>query len=226
VVVPLCDPYTLIGRGPACTVRFDDPALAPVQAAFVWSGGRLFHVDAGHTNVVPVDRLPRVVWRWGDWTATVVGLPAGDDLPRRSVATAEPCPELAWDHGGPARPTRLPQSLTIVGSAASCTVRLSGPGVAPLQAALVRSDTGLWLIDLAGDSSTQINHRPVEFGALDPEDRLQFGPVSARLSVPWPTESVPVVDRFAEYRVRIAALEARLAALCQRLNDAPSLERI
>ena len=31
--IPLCDPYTLIGRGPQCTVRLDNPQLPDVQAA-------------------------------------------------------------------------------------------------------------------------------------------------------------------------------------------------
>ena len=45
-----------------------------------------------------------------------------------------------------------------------------------VQASLLRTPSGCWLIDLAGQGTTLVNDRPVSFAPLDIGDGLQLGP--------------------------------------------------
>ncbi|MDZ4684852.1 MAG: FHA domain-containing protein [Planctomycetaceae bacterium] len=231
IVVPLCDPYTLVGRGSHCTVRLDDPAVADVQAAFVWVEGRLFLIDAHRSSFGSLETLASPVWRWGRWTTEVVGLPPTNAKRRAVLPGHQAVLDLAWNDTGPARPTRLSRPLTVIGSAALCSVRLAHPGVVSLHAAFVRTETAVWLVNLAEPGVTRVNGRSIEFAPLDPGDVINIGPVTATFTAHWSeaaATSSPQPDasmRLSEQQARIAELEARLTKLKQMTNGTAHVEQ-
>jgi hypothetical protein len=229
VTMPLCDPFTLVGRAAHCSVRLDDPQLAEVQAAFLWGGGRLFLVDAGRLSFGPVDTLPSMSWQWGSWTAEIANGPALNDGLRKALPAHDDHPELVWDAAGPARPTRLSRRLTVIGTAAVCSVRLANPAIAPLHAALIRTDAAVWMVNLTTPSATCVNGRPITFAALDPGDAIALGPLTATLTHAWTAseeESAArdAANRLAEQQARIADLESRLARLKTMTADNPQIQ--
>lgn len=203
ITVPLCELYTLIGQSAACSVRLDDPKIAAVQAAFVWNAGRLFLIDAARSSFGPLDAAAENVWRWGNWTASVTGLPA-----MRSAIAYGPMARLDWPDAG-IRPTQISRPVTVVGSAAVCSVRLSQAGIAPIHAALLRADAAVWLINLTDRAAMQVNGRAVDFSLLDPGDELAFGPVTATLSAAWTDTLVVSPHATASVAETFAASPAR-----------------
>jgi pSer/pThr/pTyr-binding forkhead associated (FHA) protein len=230
IAVPLCDPYTLVGRAAHCTVRLDDPPLAEVQAAFVWGGGRLFLVDASRSSFGPVDTLPSMNWQWGSWTAAIANGTAINDGPRKALPAHDDHPELVWEPSGPARPTRLSRRLTIIGTAAVCSVRLANPAIAPLHAALIRTDAAVWLVNLTSPNGTRVNGRPITFALVDPGDAIAFGPLTATLTHAWSASddeaaARDAANRLAEQQARIVELEQRLARLKTMTADNPQVRQ-
>lgn len=224
LTVPLCDPCTLVGNGPACTVRLDDPGLHAVQIALVWHGGRLFVIDADRTSFGPLDATANNPWRWGQWTAAVTGM-----LNSKTAIATGPVATLDWHDAGPTRPTQLSRPITVIGSAAVCSVQLVQPGVAPLQAALLRTESAVWLINLAERGGLRVNGRMVDFAPLDPGDEITFGSVPATLSAGWMAAepSAATTASLSEQQARIADLEARLALVKQLITasgDTQSVE--
>lgn len=229
IVVPLCDPYTLVGRAAHCPVRLDDPEIADVQAAMIWGSGRLFLIDGGRSSFGPVDTLPSLSWQWRSWTAEITGLPTTNEDHRKTLPADDDHPELVWQPPGPARPTRLSRRLTVVGTAAVCSVRLANPELSPVHAAFVRTDTAVWLVNLANPTATGVNGRAVAFAALDPGDTVTLGPLTATLTHSWSTADesriADVPARLSEQQARIVEIESRLARLKAMTADNPQAQQ-
>jgi hypothetical protein len=225
IVVPLCDPYTLVGRAAYCPVRLEDPQLADVQAALIWAGGRLFLVDVARSSFGPVDTLPSLDWQWGSWSAEITGLPTTNEDHRKTLPADDDHPELVWQPPGPPRPTRLSRRLTIIGTAALCSVRLTNPEIAPLHAAFVRTAAAVRLVNLTSPHAAGVNGRAAAFAALDPGDSVTLGPVTATLTHSWSAaDDSRVADaqtRLSEQQARIAEIELRLARLKAMTADNP-----
>ena len=57
--------------------------------------------------------------------------------------------------------------LTLIGRSSQCKLRLNHPDMPIVQASLLRTPEGCWLIDLAGQGTTLVNGHPVRFASLD-----------------------------------------------------------
>jgi hypothetical protein len=224
IVIPLVEPFTLIGSGRHCGVQLDDLAVDDLQAAFFWHSGRLWLIDHTSQFFGPMtDGAPRT-WRWGSWTATVSGVPTA--IMRQPHILGGPLPVLDWTALVAARPTPLSQPITLFGSAPACTVRLADPSLAPFHAALIRTERGLWLVNLTAPKRTTVNYHPATFAAVDPGDTIAFGNLMAVVATPWSDEGTPAAASPAiiEQQARIAELEVRLARLKQTLSAGANAE--
>jgi hypothetical protein len=64
--------------------------------------------------------------------------------------------------------------VSLVGSAAGCKFRLADPSVSLFHCSLVRSQTGLWVVDLLG-GGIEVNNTAVRYAMLEDDDVLSIG---------------------------------------------------
>jgi pSer/pThr/pTyr-binding forkhead associated (FHA) protein len=75
---------------------------------------------------------------------------------------------------GPAR-WRMTRSITLVGRAPGCRVRLPDQSVSWYHCSLVRTPDGVWVVDLLSRGGLTVNGFPVRYGRLEDGDLLQVG---------------------------------------------------
>ncbi len=188
--VGLDRPFLLIGRDPACDLRLDHPDVSPRHAYLQWLGGHLFCTDLGdETSLLPSRRkaglgpwVERQPLQAGPCRMSLVGgepqsPPASSPLERSPQLAAEfPQVRLKFD-GVEQDDNQWPvdRALTLIGRGAQCKLRLNHPDMPLVQASLVRTPAGCWLIDLAGAGTTLVNDRSIQFAQLDIGDVLQLG---------------------------------------------------
>ena len=184
-------PFLLLGSDPACDLRIDHPDVAPSQAYLQWVAGHLFCTDlAGTAESRSGRRTPKAnPWverqplQIGPCRLTLVGeespaAPAFNPLDRSPQLAAEfPQVRLKFD-GVEQSDNQWPvdRPVTLIGRGSQCKLRLNHPDMPLVLASLLRTPSGCWLIDLAGEGTTLVNNRHVRFAPLDIGDRLQLGP--------------------------------------------------
>ena len=184
-------PFLLIGSDPNCDLRLDHSDVSPHQVYLQWVAGHLFCTDLGsEAGSQPGRRTPKAnPWverqplQIGPCRLTLVGeesdsAPAFSPLDRSPQLAAEfPQVRLKFD-GVEQSDNQWPvdRPVTLIGRGSQCKLRLNHPDMPLVQASLLRTPSGCWLIDLAGQGTTQVNGRPVSFAALDIGDALQLGP--------------------------------------------------
>lgn len=188
--IGLDGPFLLIGRDSACDLRLDQPDVSPRHAYLQWVSGHLFCTDLGSETGLLPGRRQAGAGPWvegqplqaGPCRISLVGgeaqsPPASSPLERSPQLAAEfPQVRLKFD-GVEQDDNQWPvdRALTLIGRGAQCKLRLNHPDMPLVQASLVRTTTGCWLIDLAGNGTTRINDRPIHFAPLDIGDTVQLG---------------------------------------------------
>lgn len=117
-------------------------------------------------------------------------------------------PENIKPHCGP---VRLERELTLVGFRRPCKLRFRDSTISAVHCLLVRTQTGLWVADLASDEGTYVRGHRVRTASLSDNEVLQLGRVTLRVllhdpdaqrlwqeepatPVPTQTLSVPIAD--------------------------------
>jgi hypothetical protein len=92
---------------------------------------------------------------------------------------------------GTAKPSlwTVDRSLTLVGRASCCKVRLHSPLVSRTHSALLHTATGLWAIDLLGRERLNVNGKAVRWALLEDADELRIGQFLIRVYSPSTPES-------------------------------------
>src|SRR5262249_36245061 len=93
-------------------------------------------------------------------------------------------PEVSLEFlNGPSQSTVWPMNrvMSLIGSAQGCKFRLTDPSVSAFHACLLRTSSGLWIVDLRGGRSISINAQPVRFGPLADGDTLGIGRYRTRI---------------------------------------------
>jgi hypothetical protein len=116
--------------------------------------------------------------------------------------------------------------LTLIGRSAQCKLRLNHPDMPLVQASLLRTPSGCWLIDLAGRGTTLVNGRPICFASLDIGDALQLGPFRVTVTAaafgvgdPNPVRSTSPEPEQAVPDKTVVALATRHRELLGELNE-------
>ena len=86
----------------------------------------------------------------------------------------EGLPELMLEGPG-AEPKRMKAAVTLIGSAAGCRVRISDSSISRYHAALHRTRSGAWVVDLMSRNGLSINGARVRLGKVNHGDELQVG---------------------------------------------------
>jgi pSer/pThr/pTyr-binding forkhead associated (FHA) protein len=194
----LPQPFAVLGRDPRADVILDDLKVGRRHAYIQVVAGQVFWVDLESRTGICDETGTR---KWG-WLAVGGGLlqigpfvirraggdvPGGDFGPREPGRESplavrafgrEPLPEVALEFlNGPSQSTVWPMNrvMSLIGSAQGCKFRLTDPSVSAFHAGLLRTPTGLWVVDLRGGRSISINGDPVRFGPLADGDVLGIG---------------------------------------------------
>lgn len=183
-------PSMLIGSDPACDVQLEHAEIKPRHCFLQWIDGHLFCSDIGqNTGYFPkydsqsngrwIDHEPVTI---GPYQFSLVGdsaAPRPDVFPLdRSARLAGEFPYLALQFDGVEQAENVwpvNRVLTMIGRAPQCKLRLNHQSMAFVQAALLRTSTGCWLMDLAQDGKTCVNGRPIQVSPIDIGDEIEFG---------------------------------------------------
>lgn len=236
VTLPLTDPYLIIGNSRRCGLRLGDPLLRGEQYAFFWLHGELYGVDLRRNDPHHFVETNFDGWwtdgqslRLGQHTVRVRGLPG---IPARTNLLVDDA-TASLHLETPTGPHQLPliRWLTLIGCGVDNGVFINETAIAPRQAALIRTPTSLWLVNLTEALPPQINHRPIEWSLLDPLDEFTFGATKAHVVTTWPEPASAISTEFLstmesttespsleEYRDRVATLQAELDRL-RNLSD-------
>ena len=199
----LPQPFAVIGRDARADVILDDSRVSRRHVYIQAVAGHVFWVDlesrtgtCDETGTKKSGWLaerglleigPFVIRRVGDGASAVAPGPLepGRESPLAVRAYGrEPLPEVALEFlNGPSQSTVWPMNrvMSLVGSAKGCKFRLTDPSVSAFHASLLRTPTGLWVVDLRGGRSISINSEPVRFGPLSDGDVLGVGRYRIRL---------------------------------------------
>lgn len=82
----------------------------------------------------------------------------------------------AAESAGAGRPTwQLDRVLTYAGQSRLCKVRLNCPSVSHIHCSMLRTPTGVWVIDLVGRGGIAVNGAAIRWARLRDGDRLRIG---------------------------------------------------
>lgn len=184
-------PFLLVGRDSDCDLQLDHSDVSPRQVYLQWVAGHIFCTDlVGDADPRSGRRAPKAnPWverqplQVGPCRLTILGeesptAPAFNPLDRSPQLAAEfPQVRLKFD-GVEQSDNQWPvdRPVTLIGRGLQCKLRLNHPDMPLVLASLLRTPTGCWLIDLAGQGTTLVNGRRVSLAPLDIGDALQLGP--------------------------------------------------
>jgi pSer/pThr/pTyr-binding forkhead associated (FHA) protein len=93
----------------------------------------------------------------------------------------------------------MKRAIVLVGSARECALKIEGAGISRYHAALVRTATGLWVVDLLGKIEVAthpgvlVNGELIRAARLDAGDQIRIGPYQITTWYPEPVLSRPHV---------------------------------
>lgn len=191
-------PFLVLGRGQNADLRLNRPLISRRHAYLQVIDGRVLCVDLGsRTGTHRGDASGFAGWLDGDQVLQIGpalirpgGGTWGWDRVATDRGTAEPSP---LDPRGPEHdplpavtlefPSRSRDALVypfdgvlmLAGRAPECRLRLSDPSVSKFHCGLLRTPTGVWVVDLFGRGGISVNDARVRYARLDDGDRLQVG---------------------------------------------------
>jgi pSer/pThr/pTyr-binding forkhead associated (FHA) protein len=104
-------------------------------------------------------------------------------VPDRSLEPAYALEPLT-SRSSPPRRFQYRQELLLAGRSAPCRLVVRHPDVSRCHAAIVRTPSGLWIVDLLSRSGVAVNGVPVAVAEIRPGDRIEFGRVGVRVCLP------------------------------------------
>jgi pSer/pThr/pTyr-binding forkhead associated (FHA) protein len=208
----ISQPYVVIGRNPAADLVLDHPKVAPRQLYLQVLDGRVFAVDLyGKAEHDQNDDPTRSMF-WIDAGQAVDAGPyrvalrthEQDHATSPETPTSTPPTSRSYPQAGLAEGTlefpdptiqpsiwRISRALVLIGWSPLCRVRLTGHGVSRIHASLVRTTSGIWLVDLLGRGGTAVNGLSVRLARLNDGDDLRIGSQRLRIRLE-PPNTLPV----------------------------------
>ena len=201
-------PFVLVGRAEDADLTLEDEDVSRHHCYLQIVEGRLYCIDLESRAGTVLGGQPRSM----DWVrrGETIGigpyalrLLAGDSVegdaafqtrslpcPLTSRWTGNhPLPGVTLEISGPdakANFCRLSRVLTLIGRSENCKLRLLTPRVSTFHCGLLRTPTGVWLIDLLSREGSLRNGVPERTASLNDGDALQLGPFAIRLRYDFP----------------------------------------
>ena len=199
-------PGILVGRANGCDIRLQHPEVRYRHAYLQCVDDRILVCDLGKRTRSRRARRNVVSELFNDNDVVSVGpysihLSRNEGIERAhsdrpSVDPMAPSGIYAGEHelpkitldlfAGAAIPTKFDvrHDLTLIGKGSACKVRLVHRSVSKVHCSLVRTRSGLWVVDLLGrGAGTLVDGRRIKFAQLHNGSILQVGKFSARISI-------------------------------------------
>jgi pSer/pThr/pTyr-binding forkhead associated (FHA) protein len=209
----LRQPFAVIGRDPKADVVLDHPQVSRRHVYVQVVEGRAFWIDLeSRTGTRAEQESHRFGWLENDrrlWAGPYAirrFIDAGDmdqtvdhgntprDTPLAALACSRvPSPEATLEFlNGPSQSMLRPvhRVMSLIGSASGCKFRLTDPSISRFHASLLQTSTGLWIIDLLGQSGVLVNGKHVRFERVMDGDVLRLGRYQIRVQYRLPSQSV------------------------------------
>jgi pSer/pThr/pTyr-binding forkhead associated (FHA) protein len=234
-------PFLVVGRNPNADLCVNDPLVSRTHAYLQVIEGRVFCMDLDsrtgthrdHDNersgwvvggevirVGPAHIRPEG-GAWG-WTRTAEsGEVAPSPLASRPIEK-DPLPVVTLEiprRSGGRRLFLFDRVLMLAGRSPRCKLRLGDPEVSKFHCSLLRTPTGVWVVDLLGRKGVMVNGARVRFARLEDGDRLEVGRHVIRLrygAAPWQQLSLPEPQ----------SMVTEVPALAPSPPQSPDLDRI
>ena len=195
-------PFLLIGSGPRSDLLLGHRDVSRRHAYLQVIAGRPFCVDLDSRTGTLVDGgtaaggwvAPDVPIRIGPYRvrATIGGLAEGVG---RAIETnplssrgAGPRPRtrstLEVESPGEPRSISIARTMSLIGGAGRCKIRLATPETSRFLGVLLRTPGGTWAVDLRSSSSLSVNGVCLGYSRLEAGDEIRLGPLVARLGEP------------------------------------------
>lgn len=191
-------PFLVIGRDESVDLPIDSPEVSRRHAYVQVVAGRVFCLDLeSRTGVRWKDGTSALGWvqrqEWIEIGPTRISFDGqavgpdekvdlqtpGGNLPlSRSFEWSTPPQarlEFLGDHGE-REPWQISRSLVILGRSPTCRVRLEGPEISKIHAAILRTPTGIWAIDLFGrEPRLKVRGETARFARLEDGNEIELG---------------------------------------------------
>jgi pSer/pThr/pTyr-binding forkhead associated (FHA) protein len=200
----LTEPFAVVGRDARAGVVLDHHDVSKRHAYVQVIDGRAFWVDLRSRTGVLRDGDAKP-FGWLDRGTKIrigpyrLGITASEDdrrgappstvvVPSNPLATspqqADTMPEVSLELLTRTKGMscfRLKRTLTLVGTALGCRLRLSDPSVSRFHFSVLRTAMGVWVIDLLSQGGVEVNDARVRSAQLDDGDILRVGSFAFRL---------------------------------------------
>ncbi|MEO6810572.1 MAG: FHA domain-containing protein [Isosphaeraceae bacterium] len=208
----ISQPFVVIGRDPAADLVLDHPKVGRRQIYLQVINGRVFSIDLDSRAEPGLDGGLTRAMSWIDAGMAVDVGPyriapriRDEALAIDSEALASvPPTSRAYPQSGLVEGTlefpdpaikpstwRISRALVLMGRSPLCRVRLAGQGISRIHSSLVRTSSGIWLVDLLGRGGTAVNDLPVRLARLNDGDELRIGSQRLRIHL-GPSNTLPV----------------------------------
>ena len=188
-------PFAVVGRGPETDLVLNHPALSRRHAYLQMIGGRLFFIDL-HSRSGSFWGDERGIWGWVNPDPGIrVGpyrllpRPGAGAISASSASRDEAVPvsrsyvqpslaDMTVEVVGRSAGSKIWQgsrSLVLIGKSTACKIQIEGEGIANIHASLVRTPTGVFVVDLLSRRGVVVNGSPVRWAQLGAEDELLVG---------------------------------------------------
>ena len=93
-----------------------------------------------------------------------------------------------WDRSDEPSVWQIERELTLIGTSADCEVRVLDPSVSAHHCSLLRTSTGIWVVDLLGIDGVMVNGTAVRYARVYDGDELHLGNALIRLRYELPRQ--------------------------------------
>ncbi len=193
-------PFLTVGRDPRADLCLTHRGISRRHAYLQLVSGRLFCLDLGSRFGIHVGNEchqagwveRRQVIRIGPYR---LRFDAGDPHPWASSevevhggalqsAESSRLPRLfleLWDRSDEPRVWQVERELALIGTSADCEVRVLDPSISAHHCSLLRTPTGIWIVDLLGADGVMVNGTAVRYARVYDGDELHLGNSLVRL---------------------------------------------
>jgi pSer/pThr/pTyr-binding forkhead associated (FHA) protein len=205
----LHQPFALIGRDQRSDIPLDHRLVSRRHVYLQVVEGQAFWIDLdSRSGTMDAGQPSKFGWLGAGRTIRVgpyelqrlTGHQSGPNLPHPAPGMAisplsarsyanQPLPDVSLEFlNGPSRSACWPMNrvMSLIGSAGGCKFRLADPSVAPFHCSLMRSPSGLWVVDLLGPDGIGVNDALVRYALLADNDVLKVGRYRIRIRSRFP----------------------------------------
>jgi len=240
-------PFVTCGKHPDADLRLSDARVALSHCYFQVIGGRILAVDLSCEQNLSIGDSGRP-WAWLDASSEVrvggatlrlqggstfgeggrPGLEAGQGSPFQRLTAPEagaPVAEVLLEAEAPGSEGftwRMGSVLALIGQSDRCQLRLRSKQIAPIHCALLRTEVGVWVVDLLSTNGIKANGCACKLALLVDGTELNLGPFRFRIRY-GTAQTHPLLGRGTQANVAEdgwdVAVENRGSQLAPSLQD-------